>query len=362
MGLYLRKGFNFGPLRLNLSRSGLGASFGVKGARIGIGPKGSYIHMGRGGLYYRQSLTPDRPHYAPSTQVPQPAPLQPTPTNNAQEIKSSPAAALTDSPATELLKELNRVKKRTDRFPIVVVVGGAAIIVLLSLQAASWMISLAAIAITALAVYARHTDVLNGTAILNYSLEPDAANEYSKLQAPFRQLAECEKVWHIDATAHTSDTKHHAGASVGMERKKTQPRFSKPPKVQCNIDVPVLQTKDVTLYFFPDRLLVYDSAGVGSVAYSNLEVEGGENRFVESESVPRDSRQIDRTWQYVNKKGGPDRRFANNRELPIMQYGLLGFSNPQGLKAVFMCSRGNVPLQFVSAFSDAKKHGQRGGS
>jgi hypothetical protein len=316
--------------------------------------------MGRGGLYYRQSLTPAKPHYVQSTPQPsQPPPLQPS-IGNPQEIKSSPAAALIDSSATELLKELNRVKKRPDRFPIVVVAGGAAI-VLLSSQAASWMISLAAIAITALAVYARHSDVLNGTAILNYSLEADAAIEYSRLQAPFRQLAECGKVWHIDATAHTSDTKHHAGASVGMERKETQPRFSKPPKVQCNIDVPVLQTKDVTLYFFPDRLLVYDSAGVGSVTYASLEVEGGENRFVESEGIPRDSRQIDRTWQYVNKKGGPDRRFANNREFPIMQYGLLGFSNPQGLKAVFMCSRGNVPSQFVSAFSDAKKR-QREGS
>lgn len=355
MGFYLRKGFNFGPLRLNLSRSGLGASFGVKGARIGIGPKGSYIHMGRGGLYYRQSLTPGRPHYVPST--PQPAPLQPTPTNNAQEIKSSPAAALTDSSATELLKELNRVKKRTDRFPMVIIPGAGAIIVLLSLQSATWMVALTAIAIAALALFARHTDVLNGTAILNYALEPDAANEYSKLQAPFRKLAECTKVWNIDATQHTSDTKHHAGATVGMDRKETQPRFSKPPKVQCNIEVPMLQTKDVTLYFFPDRLLVYDSAGVGSVTYSSLEVEGGENRFVESEGIPRDSRQVDRTWQYANKKGGPDRRFKNNRELPIMEYGLLGFSNSQGLKAVFMCSRADIPSQFVTAFSNTKKHG-----
>jgi len=60
VGFYIRKGFNLGPLRLNLSRSGLGASFGVKGARIGIGPRGRYIHLGRGGLYYRQSLEPRR--------------------------------------------------------------------------------------------------------------------------------------------------------------------------------------------------------------------------------------------------------------------------------------------------------------
>jgi Protein of unknown function (DUF4236) len=61
VGFYIWKGFNFGPLRLNLSRSGLGASFGVTGARVGVAPRGSYIQLGRGGLYYRQSLGSPEP-------------------------------------------------------------------------------------------------------------------------------------------------------------------------------------------------------------------------------------------------------------------------------------------------------------
>jgi uncharacterized protein DUF4236 len=53
---YLRKSFSLGPLRINLSKSGLGASAGVTGLRVGAGPKGKYLHAGRGGLYYRKSL------------------------------------------------------------------------------------------------------------------------------------------------------------------------------------------------------------------------------------------------------------------------------------------------------------------
>ena len=56
MGWYLRKSFGIGPIRLNLSKSGLGLSAGIKGLRIGTGPRDSYIHGGREGLYYRQSL------------------------------------------------------------------------------------------------------------------------------------------------------------------------------------------------------------------------------------------------------------------------------------------------------------------
>lgn len=54
MSFYIRKAFRVGPLRLNLSKSGLGLSAGVTGARVGIGPKGAYVHGGRHGLYYRK--------------------------------------------------------------------------------------------------------------------------------------------------------------------------------------------------------------------------------------------------------------------------------------------------------------------
>jgi hypothetical protein len=262
MGFYLRKGFNFGPLRLKLSRSGLGASFGVKGARIGVGPRGSYIHMGCGGLYYRQTLNPgrstDRWTALPTTQ-------HVIPGDNLQEISSKSALGMADSSA-DLLAELNRVKKRTARLPIVLLVG--AIVVRWSglVGADSWFVTLALLATIVAALYARHGDVLNGTAILNYSLEGEAAQTFEKLQAPFRQLATCQLVWHINAAGH-ADAKRNAGATTNLQRTEVRPSFSRPPRVQCTIEVPTLKAGRTTPFFFPDRLLVYDSAGVGAVAY-----------------------------------------------------------------------------------------------
>lgn len=54
MAFYLRKYLRTGPFRLNLSKGGVGVSGGVVGARIGIGPKGAYVHGGRHGIYYRK--------------------------------------------------------------------------------------------------------------------------------------------------------------------------------------------------------------------------------------------------------------------------------------------------------------------
>lgn len=56
MATYLRKSFTIGPFRINISKSGIGMSFGITGLRVGTGPKGPYIHAGRGGLYFKKSL------------------------------------------------------------------------------------------------------------------------------------------------------------------------------------------------------------------------------------------------------------------------------------------------------------------
>jgi hypothetical protein len=101
MGWYLRKSFSFGPLRLNLSKSGLGYSFGVKGARIGTGPRGNYIHMGRYGLYYRQYFGRSEPNGTPSRVTPV-APAEPAVIGTL--IPTADVTQLRDSSAEELLR------------------------------------------------------------------------------------------------------------------------------------------------------------------------------------------------------------------------------------------------------------------
>lgn len=59
MGLRFRKSFNFGPLRINVSKSGVGFSLGVKGFRIGRSAKGkntATVSLPGTGLSYVQDL------------------------------------------------------------------------------------------------------------------------------------------------------------------------------------------------------------------------------------------------------------------------------------------------------------------
>jgi Protein of unknown function (DUF4236) len=72
MGWSFRRSKSLGLFRLNFSKSGIGYSFGVKGARIGVNSKGKqYVRGGipGTGLYYQSSL-PDAQHAQPG-QTPQ---------------------------------------------------------------------------------------------------------------------------------------------------------------------------------------------------------------------------------------------------------------------------------------------------
>ena len=58
MRFFFRRSASFGPLRLNFSRDGVGASFGVKGARVTMTPRGTtYVTVGSHGFYYRETLS-----------------------------------------------------------------------------------------------------------------------------------------------------------------------------------------------------------------------------------------------------------------------------------------------------------------
>ena len=59
MGLRFRKSFNIGPLRINISKSGIGFSLGVKGFRVSRSAKGKMsatASLPGTGLSYVQSL------------------------------------------------------------------------------------------------------------------------------------------------------------------------------------------------------------------------------------------------------------------------------------------------------------------
>jgi hypothetical protein len=143
----------------------------------------------------------------------------------------------------------------------------------------------------------------------------------------------------VDARHQTNDWKRNAGATAVVSRTRVQPVAALPKRVECNVPVMCIPTGRQRLYFFPNGIFVYSRSGVGVVSYQDLRAEAGLVSFREEEGVPRDSPVLGRTWRYVNRSGGPDRRFSNNAEVPILEYGTLTLTSEGGLNNLFHMSK-----------------------
>lgn len=352
MSFYLRKSLKVGPLRFNLSKSGIGVSGGVRGFRLGTGPKGNYVHMGLHGLYYRKTLS-DSSHAGKASltadTVKKPTPIKKV--DELQEIESGDVSRMVDSSSEELLQELNDKYKKIRVSPLVMV---GAIVILLALweaKAPAWTLVLAAAAGAVGIYFARLRDELAKTVVLFYDFDKEMEKAYETLHAQASTLASCAKAWHIEARGEVSDRKYHAGASELLRRKPTVIRRAEPPHVKTNISTVAIEVGRQTMHFFPDRVLIFDIDHVGAVGYKDLRIEVGAARFIEEEGVPSDAKIVEQTWKYLNKRGGPDKRFKDNRELPICLYDQIDFTSSTGLNERIQVSRCDIGKGFAEAIA-----------
>lgn len=63
--------------------------------------------------------------------------------------------------------------------------------------------------------------------------------------------------------------------------------------------------------------------------------------------MPGDARVVDHTWKHPNKNGGPDRRFKDNRQIPICLYEAIHFTSSSGLNELVQVSKTGVTDGFA---------------
>lgn len=364
MGFYLRKSLTVGPFRFNLSKSGVGLSTGIKGFRIGTGPRGNYVHMGRGGIYFRQTL-PNSPD-SDNRRIPLEVPEEQSPRAEFKKIESGDVSQMVDSSSAALLDDINSKSQKMLIWPWVLGVSICLLVLIAAVNSPIWTYYLLVPFCAGGFFWAVHADKLRKTVVLFYELEPHIEEAYQNLHSVFDLMRGCSRMWRIESQGSittTQDWKMNAGASALVRRKEINANVGAPSYFQCNISIPVLPAGRQQFYFLPDRILVWDSGRVGSVSFEQLEVNFVERRFIEEGGVPSDTKVVDRTWRYVNKKGGPDKRFNENREIPIVLYDEIMLTSRSGVQELFQASRTGIGAKLNSAVNQmAAAISQRGES
>lgn len=283
-------------------------------------------------------------------EVPQPyQPTSPLTHTDVRQIESADVSALVDADSSELIAEMNRKRKKWRIAPIPM--GLTALSFGIFMAAGTQRVEFAAATMIGvmLTVIAKIADRRRRTTVLFYDLEPPVLGNFEALCNAFDTMTACQRAWNVETEARVVDTKYSGGAAKSVERRPTTLVTKEAPGVKTNISTPCIPVGRQELYFFPDRILVFDPSGVGVVGYADLLITSQTTRFIEDGSVPRDSQVVDKTWRYVNKKGGPDMRFRHNPEIPVVLYGEVSFTSASGLNERIQISRHGAYEPFIQA-------------
>ncbi|CAN5321069.1 hypothetical protein BH10ACI2_BH10ACI2_07520 [soil metagenome] len=379
MGFFFRKSLNFGPFRLNFSKSGIGVSAGIKGVRVSTGPKGTYINAGSNGFYYRQRIDSYVGNTKNQTQNSNTKPQSFHSQNDGSQqstVENADVDQLRETSSNEVLDQINSAAKKIRLAPFAFLSAIAlasfsyklfpAIVGLISIALGSpisvpysSLIQTSAIAaglvgfgLGLVVTWRIHIDDTEKRTIsLFYELDQKALAEFSNVQYACGALSHACRVWSIQTEFFTADRKRNAGASTLLTRHVSSMQLRPPKNILTNVDVWSLSVSGLTLFFMPDKILVLQKGKYGSLSYRSLRAIFSTTRFIEAGGVPGDAHIVDYTWRYVNKDGSPDRRFSNNNQIPIAQYGLIQIESSRGLKVHLQVSSVEAASRFVNNMS-----------
>src|SRR6185312_12490554 len=108
-------------------------------------------------------------------------------------------------------------------------------------------------------------DVHRKLTIVHYDLDAAAEQAFAQLSAVVTRIKQCRGLWHLTGQAAVRDRKYHAGAATTVRRGKALVAERLPPYVVANLNP--IAVSLISLYLFPDRVLVYQGNRVGAVAY-----------------------------------------------------------------------------------------------
>ena len=351
MGWSFRKSFGSGPLRFTVSKSGISASVGGRGIRMGANSRTSWISMGAGGIRYRHVVPHSKFSSAgqpsqPKTEVVE---VQPGSHGPFQQLQSAGVIELTDADSQGVLSELNERRKRV--LPGWVLGCGAVLLLTLGFAYPPWNL----VALGGLIWWRVHSKK-KATVTLWYDLEDPAQERWDALRESVLALKQAQRVWYITSRAAVYDSRYHAGANQLIDRKDASLGEGVPRLIVTNVEPVQLTAGDTSMYFFPDRVLVYRLDGIGGIGYDALDARASLTNFRETDGVPKDARVSDYTWKFVNRNGTPDRRFANNRQIPICEYEAIELSSNTGFSQHFQVSRQGCAQPLIAAIRQAGQH------
>jgi hypothetical protein len=207
------------------------------------------------------------------------------------------------------------------------------------------------------AYWLRMAENARASVVVFYEVEDSHGQWFERFVSAWGGLAQSAGLWRMTSQGALSTTyqrKVNAGAATVIKRVAAVVGLQGPRVLVTNIALPSLGSGRESLHFLPDRVLIRAGRRFSEVSYAQLNVHYAQTRFIEDGRVPRDATRVGTTWRYANVKGGPDRRYKNNRQLPILGYANVELSTPSGLHWTLQCSNSAAAKTAAEVMSQVK--------
>ena len=323
MGLRYRKSINLGGgFRINLSKSGVGYSWGGKGFRYTKTANGRTRRTlsipGTGISYVDESKSKNKN---------QPKQYTENDITDYETIKNANVSNFRNEEYIEFINALEDILSSNKTSNIFIWIS----IILFPVPIIGILCMIASL------VY-KYNIRKNGVINLEYEMDQESSETYKSRMDSWKIINTCDKLWSISSTSSVSNKKIHAGAGTLVTRKEIKLSDKLPFYLKSNINIYTLANKNETIILLPDKIIIIQNNKVGVVSYDDLEINVHQTRFIENESVPKDATIIEYTWQYVNKNGTPDKRHKNNKQLPVCNYGEISIKSKSGINILLNVS------------------------
>lgn len=326
MGFRYRKSINLGGgFRVNFSKSGVGYSWGRKGYRITKTAKGrtrtttSIPGTGLSWVNEQERKNTQNPQPRSQPQASSPDSVY------AYSIENATANEMVPAQLEDFIDAIKRYRNIHTVFNVFLV-----IFLLLSVDTVFLIFFCAVLAIKLIYRFAGRIPVI-------YEYDSYGQKQLEQMQQIMTVLSENHALWQVNDVYNNQRTRVHAGAGRSLARTAISVKKRQPPFLLTNTVCYSINLKKEKLYILPDKILVTQGSKVGAVPLSELNISFKTQRFIE-DSAPKDATILGYTWQYVNNNGTPDRRFKNNRQLPICNYGSIELNSSQGFNTMLHCS------------------------
>jgi len=188
----------------------------------------------------------------------------------------------------------------------------------------------------------------------DWSLSPEVVERFETVVDSFDQISRSKVIWDITGSRAVNRLVERSNAHRAVDRvevlfQQGRPRYLPAVEGDSHSQVPVLRNANgADIYLFPGFVLLESPRNFAVVSIKDMKSEFCFSRFRETETVPSDSRVLGYGWERENKNGSRDRRFKENRQIPIACYGQLGLSG-SGMNEEYQFSN----AEHAEAFADA---------